>query len=108
VLDTSAADPKTIRNRNLHPPLHASPIAESDSDLNFESESDTDSDSYSDPDTELDIGTNPNVELDTDLDSEAEEILKDIAKAKEEGPAQPRHKPQTVRLWKSEGKLWVK
>lgn len=114
VLDTSATDPKTIPNQNLHAPPYASPI--SDSDLNFESGSDiysdSYSDSYSDPDTEPDICTDPNIglelESDTDLDSEAKEILKDIAQLEEEGPAKPRHEPQTIKLWKREGEIWAK
>ncbi|KAF2679993.1 hypothetical protein K458DRAFT_312707, partial [Lentithecium fluviatile CBS 122367] len=36
---------------------------------------------------------------DSELDSEGEEIMKDIAQCKFEGPARPRHKSQTEKLW---------
>ena len=55
-------------------------------------------------DTELDaeLDTESNVELDVgldiELDSKAEEILKDIAKLEEEGPAKPNHTPYTKKL----------
>jgi hypothetical protein len=112
VLDTSTADLKTISSRNPHPPPYTSPISDSDSDLN----SDCDSCSYSDPDTEPDTDTEadigPDASLDlganTDLDSEAEEILKDIAHYTEEGPAKPNHVPYTKKLWKREGEFWEK
>ncbi|KAF2194702.1 hypothetical protein K469DRAFT_547808 [Zopfia rhizophila CBS 207.26] len=128
VPDTSAAGRKTMSSRNLHPPPYTRPTPDSNSDLNFDSGSDSYSDSYTDPDTEPD--TNPDTEPDTEsdtesdigldanpgmdsdlescLDSEAEEILRDIAQLEEEGPAKPRQKPQTVKLWKREGELWVR
>jgi hypothetical protein len=43
-----------------------------------------------------------------DLDSEAEEILKDIAQLRAEGPAKPNHNKHTTKLWKREGELWVR
>jgi hypothetical protein len=74
------------------------------------------SDSYSDPDTEADTDIEPGtgedgglvLETDSDpeLDSEAEEILKDIAELKAEGPAKPNHTTHTVKLWKREGEFW--
>jgi hypothetical protein len=86
----------------------------------WEGQSDTNSfsDTYSDPDTEAD--TDINIELsagedasftseqksDADLDSEAEEILKDIAQLRAEGPAKPNHTPHTIKLWKREGDFW--
>jgi len=48
---------------------------------------------------ELDIG------LDVELDSKAKEILKDITKLEEEGPAKLNHTPYTKKLWKREGKI---
>lgn len=88
----------------------------------WEGQSDTNSfsDMYSDPDTEAD--TDINIELsagedacftsepepDADLDSEAEEILKDIAELRAEGPAKPNHTLHTIRLWKREGDFWKK
>ncbi|CAN9360413.1 unnamed protein product [Alternaria alternata] len=86
----------------------------------WEGQSDTNSfsDTYSDPDTEAD--TDINIELsagedasftseqksDANLDSEAEEILKDIAQLRAEGPAKPNHTPHTIKLWKREGDFW--
>jgi hypothetical protein len=84
----------------------------------WEGQSDTNSfsDTYSDPDTEADTDIEPSTsedaglileqESDTDLDSEAEEILKDIAQLRAEGPAKPNHTPHTVKLWKREGDFW--
>ena len=43
---------------------------------------------------------------DSELDSEGEEIMRDIAQCKFEGPARPKHKPQTVKLWQSERRIW--
>jgi hypothetical protein len=57
------------------------------------------SDIFSDPDTEVESE-------EVDLDSEAEEILKDIAQAREEGSAKPNHTPYTTKLWKREGDFW--
>jgi hypothetical protein len=73
---------------------------------------------YLDPDTEADTdidieqstggdaGFTLQQEPDADLDSEAEEILKDIAQLRAEGPAKPNHTPHTVKLWKREGDFW--
>jgi hypothetical protein len=84
----------------------------------WEGQSDTNSfsDTYSDPDTEADTDIEPSTsedaglvleqEPDADLDSEAEEILKDIAQLRAEGPAKPNHTPHTVKLWKREGDFW--
>jgi hypothetical protein len=68
------------------------------------------SDNYSDPDNEAETDTD--IETDTGedasfaseeesvmgLDSEAEEILKDIAQARAEGPAKPNHTLHTKTL----------
>jgi hypothetical protein len=40
------------------------------------------------------------------VDSEAEEILKDIAQLRAEGPAKPNHTKHTRKLWKREGEFW--
>jgi hypothetical protein len=70
------------------------------------------SDSYSGPDTEAETDTGEDAsfasaeESDVGLDSEAEEILKDIAQARAEGPAKPNHTTHTKKLWKREGELW--
>ena len=84
----------------------------------WEGQSDTNSfpDTYSDPDTESDTDIEPSTsedagliseqEPDTDINSEAEEILKDIAQLRAEGPAKPNHTPHTVKLWKREGDFW--
>jgi hypothetical protein len=83
---------------------------EADSDTN--SFSDTYSDSSVEADTDIEKSTGNDASLsvhqdsDADLDSEAEEILKDIAQLRAEGPAKPNHTPHTVRLWKREGDFW--
>jgi hypothetical protein len=107
-----------MRNRYLLRRSNSSSAADSC----WEGQSDTNSfsDTYSDPNTEAD--TDINVELsagedagftseqepDADLDSEAEEILKDIAQLRAEGPAKPNHTPHTIKLWKREGDFWEK
>jgi hypothetical protein len=40
---------------------------------------------------------------DADLDSEAEEILRDITRFRAEGPAKPNHTDYTKKLWWREG-----
>ncbi|KAF1838361.1 hypothetical protein BDW02DRAFT_636434 [Decorospora gaudefroyi] len=86
----------------------------------YQGQSDTNSfsDTYSDPDTEADTdieielstgedaGFTSEQEPDADLDSEAEEILKDIAQLRAEGPAKPNHTPHTIKLWRREGDFW--
>jgi len=60
-------------------------------------------------DNELDINKHPNLKLgleDLGLNSEAKEILKDIAKLRDEGPAKPNYTPYTKKLWKKEGEFW--
>ena len=42
----------------------------------------------------------------TQLDSEGEEIMKDITELDAEGPAKPRHSNRTVALWKREAEFW--
>jgi hypothetical protein len=79
------------------------------------------SDTYSDPDTEAEADTDTDIEpadtgedtslvleqeSDAELDSEAEEILNDIARFKAEGPAKPNHTDHTKKLWRREGDFW--
>jgi hypothetical protein len=67
-----------------------------------------DLDTEPDTDDELDINTHPNLELgleDLGLDSKAEEILKDIAELRDEGPVKLNHTSYTKKLWKREGEL---
>ena len=84
---------------------------EGDSDTNsFSDTSYSDSSAEADTDIEMSTGDDASLsvhqELDADLDSEAEEILKDIAQIRAEGPAKPNHTPHTVTLWKREGDFW--
>ncbi|KAF2826067.1 hypothetical protein CC86DRAFT_446552 [Ophiobolus disseminans] len=72
-------------------------------------EADSDTHSFSDTHSDSSVKANTNVEMstsddaspsvhqdsDADLDSEAEEILKDIAQLRAEGPAKPNHTPHT-------------
>ncbi|KAF2024834.1 hypothetical protein EK21DRAFT_77812 [Setomelanomma holmii] len=73
------------------------------------------SDTYTDPDTEADKDIEPSSREDARLvsekdpgpyDSEAEEILKDIAQLRAEGPAKPNHTLHTTKLWKREREFW--
>jgi hypothetical protein len=100
--------------RDLYPSRRPSPSSITNSDLY--SNTNSFSDTYSDPDTEavtdIESGTGEYASLvseeesDVGLDSEAEEILKDIAELRAEGPAKPNHTTHTVKLWKREGELW--
>lgn len=85
----------------------------------YTSDSDSDSSSYSDPDTDYDGLSDTDTEAATwkdsntsshevEVSSEAREILGDIARFREEGPAKPRHTPQTTKLWKAESGFWKK
>jgi len=59
-------------------------------------------------DNELDINKHPNLKLgleDPGLDSKAKEILKDIAKLRDKGPAKLNYTPYTKKLWKREGEF---
>jgi hypothetical protein len=101
-------DRDSLRQANLS----SAPVSclEADSDTN--SFSSTYSDSSVEADTDIEMSTGDDASLsvhqdsDADLDSEAEEILKDIAQLRAEGPAKPNHTPHTVRLWKREGDFW--
>ncbi|KAJ6280847.1 hypothetical protein J3E71DRAFT_362257 [Bipolaris maydis] len=99
--------------------LHRSKLSlVADSCCERQSDTDSFSDTYSDPDTEAetDIDIKPSTgkddgftmqqESEADLDSEAEEVLKDIAQLRAEGPAKPNNTPHTVKLWKREGEFW--
>ncbi|KAI1510323.1 DUF3435 domain containing protein [Pyrenophora tritici-repentis] len=111
---TAVKNAALMRNRYSLRRSNPSPAAVSC----WEGQSDTNSfsDTYSDPDTEADTDIEPSTsedaglileqESDADLDSEAEEILKDIAQLRAEGPAKPNHTPHTVKLWKREGDFW--
>ncbi|KAI1663563.1 DUF3435 containing protein [Pyrenophora tritici-repentis] len=105
-----------MRNRYLL--RRSNPSSAADSCWEGQSDTNSFSDTYSDPDTEADTDINIELstgedagftseqELDADLDSEAEEILKDIAQLRAEGPAKPNHTPHTIKLWKREGDFW--
>ncbi|RII11859.1 hypothetical protein CUC08_Gglean005326 [Alternaria sp. MG1] len=111
-----------IKNAALMPNRYllrrSNPSSAADSCWEGQSDTNSFSDTSSDPDTEAD--TDINIELstgedagftseqesDADLDSEAEEILKDIAQLRAEGPAKPNHTPHTIKLWKREGDFW--
>jgi hypothetical protein len=115
-LVTSAVNPKAMLNQNLHSPPYTS--LDLNSDLKLNSNSDH-LDSYLDLNTDLntdiesDVGTNSDssldikldAELDADLDSKAEEILKDIAQLRQEGPVKLNHTPYTKKLWQREGEI---
>ena len=114
VTSTAVRNAALVRNRyslrRPNPSLAAISCWEGQSDTN------SFSDTYSDPNTEADTDIEPSTsedaglvleqEPDADLDSEAEEILKDIAQLRSEGPAKPNHTPHTVKLWKREGDFW--
>ncbi|KAF1364070.1 hypothetical protein EJ07DRAFT_162583 [Lizonia empirigonia] len=113
---TGIKNDTVMRNRYLL--RRSSPSSAADSCWEGQSNTNSFSATYSDPDTEAD--TDINIELstgedagftseqepDADLDSEAEEILKDIAQLRAEGPAKPNHTPHTIKLWKREGDFW--
>jgi hypothetical protein len=75
-------------------------------------EGNSDSSSFSDTYSDIESDTSEYASLvsegksDAGLDSEAEEILKDIAQLRADGPAKPTHTPYTVKLWKREGEFW--
>ncbi|KAF1938204.1 hypothetical protein EJ02DRAFT_474319 [Clathrospora elynae] len=91
--------------RNRYSLRRSNPSLAADSCWEGQSDTNSFSDTYLDPDTEAD--TDIDIELstgedagftlqqepDADLDSEAEEILKDIAQLRAEGPAKPNHTP---------------
>ncbi|OAL56175.1 hypothetical protein IQ07DRAFT_639770 [Pyrenochaeta sp. DS3sAY3a] len=87
--------------QNSDPNLGLSSASESDSDL------DTDLDTPSDTDTES--GKEQDVDnslYEAELDSDAEEIMGNIARFREQGPARPKHTKQTKKLWKRESAFW--
>jgi ribosomal protein L29 len=102
-------DRDSLRQANLS----SAPASCWEGDLHTNSFSDTsylDSSAEADTDIEMSTGDDASLsvhqESDADLDSEAEEILKEIAQLRAEGPAKPNHTPHTVRLWKREGDFW--
>ncbi|KAH7111146.1 hypothetical protein B0J11DRAFT_543970 [Dendryphion nanum] len=107
-------DPNSCSGPMNHSTAHSD--FQTNSDSNSKSNLDSDSDAYSDPDTELEDLSNTDIESgddaerdpesDKEIDAEAEKILKDIARFREEGPAKPRHTPQTINLWKAEREFW--
>lgn len=86
--------------------------SDSSSDSNSYSDSDTDLDTLSDTNTEPIAGRDLDIssyeESDAEPDSEAGEILGDISRFRKEGPAKPKHTPQTTQLWKTESGFWRK
>ena len=65
---------------------------ELDTELDAELDAESDAELDAESNIELDAG------LDIELDSKAKEILKDIAKLEEEGPAKPNYTPYTKKL----------
>jgi hypothetical protein len=119
-LITSTASQNAALMRNRYSLRRSNLSLAADSCCKRQSDTNSSSDTYSDPDTEADTDTDIDIEPSTgkddgftmqqepeaDLDSEAEEILKDIAQLRAEGPAKPNHTPHTVKLWKREGDFW--
>ncbi|KAI1663873.1 DUF3435 containing protein [Pyrenophora tritici-repentis] len=117
-LATSTGIKNAALMRNRYLLRRSNPSSAADSCWEGQSDTNSFSDTYSDPDTEADTDINIELstgedagftseqELDADLDSEAEEILKDIAQLRAEGPAKPNHTPHTIKLWKREGDFW--
>ena len=105
-----------MRNRyilcqpSLSSPAESCCEGQSDTNSFSDTYSNHDTEADTDIDIELSTGEDPGLTLqqepDADLDSEAEEILKDIAQLRAEGPAKPNHTPHTVKLWKREGDFW--
>jgi hypothetical protein len=117
-LITSAAVMKVAPTRNLYSSRRPSPSSATESDSCWEGDLSTEtfSDTYSDPDTEADTDVEPSTsedagpvserESEPDLDSEVDEIFKDIVQLRAEGPAKPNHTKHTTKLWKREGEFW--
>jgi hypothetical protein len=119
-LITSTASQNAALMRNRYSLRRSNLSLAADSCCEKQSDTKSSSDTYSDPDTEADTDTDIDIEPSTskddgftmqqepevDLDSEAKEILKDIAQLRAEGPAKPNHTPHTVKLWKREGDFW--
>jgi hypothetical protein len=115
---TSTAIENVALTRNLHlsRQSNSSLATESGSyweeDLSTKLFSNANSDSSTEADGDIEPGTSEDAslalenDLDPNLDSEAEEILKDIAQLKAEGPAKPNHTKHTTKLWKREGEFW--
>ncbi|KAF2845010.1 hypothetical protein T440DRAFT_502719 [Plenodomus tracheiphilus IPT5] len=118
----ASAIPVAVRNfastRKVFPSYRSNPSSVTDSDSCWEGVASTKSYPYTysnpnvDADTDTEPGTSEDAELvlekDTDpcLDSEAEQIRKDIEQFKAEGPAKPNHTNHTKKLWKREGEFW--
>jgi hypothetical protein len=71
-------------------------------------EPDTEPDTEPGTDDELNINKHPNLELgleDLGLDFKTKEILKDIAKLRDEGLVKLNYTPYTKKLWKSKGEF---
>lgn len=117
-LATSLAVKSVSSTRSLYPSRRSNPFSAADSGSCREGDSSTKSfsDTYSDPDTDADTDIEPGTSEDAGLvlekdsvpglDSEAEDILKDIAQLRAEGPAKPNHTKHTTKLWKREGEFW--
>jgi hypothetical protein len=99
-------------NRKLRSPPYISPDLDLDLELNSNldyldlyldpnTEPDIEPDTEPSTDNELDINKHPNLELgleDLGLDSKAKEILKDITKLRDKGPAKLNYTPYTKKL----------
>jgi hypothetical protein len=111
-LATSTAIKNVAPTRNLYQSCRSNSSSATDSgscregDLSTKLSSDTNSDPDTEADGDIEPGTSEDAGLavenysDPNLDSEAEEILKDIAQLKAEGPAKPNHTKHTTKLWK--------
>ncbi|KAF1934994.1 hypothetical protein EJ02DRAFT_471502 [Clathrospora elynae] len=116
-LATSTATKNVAPTRKLYPLRRSNLSSATDSDSCWEGNSNTKSlsNTYIDPDTEAHKDIEPGTSEDAGLagkdsaphlDSEAEEILKDIAQLRAEGPARPNHTKHTTKLWKRERDFW--
>jgi hypothetical protein len=116
------ASPAVKRGKRMATRIVTSSASDSDLISIRDASSDSYSDLYSDPDTNLDDLSDTNSELpaqrdfdlrsncesDVESDSEAERIVRNIARFRKEGPAKPRHTSQTTKLWMTESKFWKK
>ena len=109
-LDTTTIIPNANLGRRFHSPAHVRAVLDKSLDLESDPDSYSDLNTKPDTDAEPDTGKDSDLGLDQesdgDLDSKAEEILKDIAQLREEGPAKPNHTPHTQKLWQREDEIW--
>lgn len=115
----AASSANSTPMRDCYRSHRSTPSTTPDLDLDWETRSTSSSSSYRQSDSGSEADSSPESTVpgdaegntgkgdsDTELDSEGEEIMRDIAECKLEGPAKPKHKPQTVKLWKREGEFW--